>query len=105
MSPESLAILAAVGSFVLTAAGALAIGLIKGSFTRNIGVADKAQTDMQADIKAILAELRSMHDESTRQRADIAALGKDLATLAASIKAAHDRIDALVSPTPERRKR
>ena len=73
--PGSIAIGAAVAGTV-----GLAIAAVRGLFTRNVGAADKAQEEMRADVKSILLELRSMHDEQTRQRSEIMALTKDLAT-------------------------
>jgi peptidoglycan hydrolase CwlO-like protein len=93
--PTSLAVGAAV-----TGAIALAFGFIKGLFNRNVGAADKAQEEMRTDVKNILLELRSMHDEQTRQRSDIASLTEKNATLKEGLKAVNERIDALVSPAP-----
>ncbi len=98
--PASLAIGAGV-----TGAIALALAFVKGLFNRNVDAADKAREKMQEGIEAILLELRSMHDEQTRQRSEILALGKEIATVAASSKGAHERIDALVSPSPRRAKK
>jgi len=93
--PGSLAIGAAVAGGV-----ALAFAFVRGLFSRNVGAADDAQREMRDDVKQILVKLQSMSDEQIRQRADIAALGKENETLKSAIKAAHDRIDALVSPSP-----
>ena len=93
--PSSLAIGAAV-----TGAVALAFGFIKGLFNRNVSTKDEADKELRQDVKNILLELRSMHDEQTRQRADIASLTEKYATLKEAVAAEHSRIDALVSVPP-----
>ncbi len=93
----------AIGAAVTGAVG-LVLAFIRALFTRNVGAADKAQEEMRADVKNILLELRSMHDEQTRQRADITAINKELARLDGSCRANHDRLDALVAPAPRGRK-
>lgn len=98
--PSSVAIGAGVAGVV-----GLAIAFIRALFARNVGAAEKALESMQADIKSILQELRSMHDEQTRQRGEIVALGKDIAAVVKTAEAAHDRIDALISVPPDKRKR
>ncbi len=89
----------AIGAAVAGAVG-LAIAFIRALFVRSVSSGEKMLEKMQGDIASILVELRSMHDEQTRQRAEIVALGKDMATQATAIRAAHDRIDALVSVPP-----
>jgi peptidoglycan hydrolase CwlO-like protein len=102
----------AIGAGVTGAVG-LAIAFVRGLFTRNVDnhdkqlAAEKAATEkkldeLRDDVKNVLLELRSMHDEQTRQRSEITVLGKELATVQATAKAAHERIDALVSPPPGR---
>lgn len=97
--PASIAIGAAVSGAV-----ALGIAFVRSLFVRSVSAADKAQEEMRADVKNILLELRSMHDEQTRQRSEIIALGKELAEVKLSAKAAHERVDALVTPSPRGRK-
>ncbi len=89
----------AIGAGVAGGVG-LAYKLVTGLFTRNVGAADRAADEMRQDVKNILLELRSMHDEQTRQRSDIAALGKEVSAVSSKAQAAHDRIDALVTPVP-----
>ncbi len=89
----------AIGAAVVTGVGFVG-AFVKSLFTRNITAGEKTLEKMQADISSILLEVRSHHDEQTRQRADIAALGKDVATVVTQCRAAHDRIDALVAPSP-----
>lgn len=93
--PTSIAIGAAV-----TGGVALAFNLVKGLFTRSVSSADRAQEEMQKDIKSILLELRSMHDQQTNMRADITGLTEKYATLKEAVAAEHARIDALVSVPP-----
>lgn len=94
----------AIGAGVTGAVG-LGVAFIRALFVRNVGAAEKTMEKMQVGIENILRELRSMHDEQTRQRGEITALGKDVDAAAKAAKAAHDRIDALVHPAPGGRKR
>ena len=87
---------------MVTGGVALVIAFVRALFVRNVAAGEKAIEKMQAGIESILLELRSMHDEQTRQRAEIMNLGKDVATLGSSLKGAHERIDALVTPQPRR---
>lgn len=93
----------AVGAGVTGVVGLL-IAFVRALFVRNVGAAEKAMEKMQAGIENILRELRSMHDEQTRQRGEIVALGKDVADAAKTAKAAHDRIDALMAVPPSRKR-
>lgn len=93
--PASLAIGAVVTGLV-----ALVFAFFRGLFTRNVGAADQAQTEMRTDVKNILIELRSMHDEQTRQRAELVGLARELDAVKKSTDAAHARVDALVTPPP-----
>lgn len=89
----------AVGAGVAGAVG-LIFAAVKGLFSRGVGAVDRVQDEMRADVKNILLELRSMHDEQTRQRSDILSLTEKYASLKDALKACHERIDALISTPP-----
>ncbi len=91
-----------IGASVLSAAGGY---IVKWLFTRNIEGSDKAQEEIRLNVKEVLVQLKSLSDEQIRLRADITGLVKDSAQQSQAIRAAHDRIDALVSPTPNVRRR
>lgn len=93
----------AIGAGVTGAVG-LGIAFVRALFTRNVTAAEKAQEEMRADVKNILLELRSMHDQQSNMRHDLTTLTEKYATLKDAVAAEHARIDALVTMPPGKRK-
>lgn len=93
-----------IGALITGSVGLL-IAFIRGLFTRTITTEDTNRGEMKSDIKEILMELRSMHDEQLRQRGDLINLVKETEFNRKSIESAHKRIDALIAPSPIRSER
>lgn len=53
-----------------------------------------------AAVRGFFVRNVSMHDEQTRQRAEMLQLAKDTSEAMKEAKAAHRRLDALVTPAP-----